>query len=141
MNADLAIGLEATNAWTMSGARIDHHERAPVTVGLDAGRWLDTHQAVIHRSFQVSSVCDQFDLIVKNVGDGLRHVLTILLAAPAHDVEEQDAALAGVHQVFKGGCEKTRQGLPCICQLFHRDFSFLEPARHTMLAAASGPLI
>jgi hypothetical protein len=55
-NADLAIGLESADTWPMPGARIDHHERATGTVDLDAGRWFDAYEAVVHRPFQVPAV-------------------------------------------------------------------------------------
>ncbi len=125
----------------MAGARVDHHEGASGGVDLHASRRRDAHQAVIHRPLEAPSVCYQLDFVIENVRDGLRHMLTILLATPAHDIEKQYAALPGVHQVFKGGCKKTRQRLARICRLFHHDFSFPEPARDTMLALAGGLLI
>ena len=67
MHADLAVGLEAADAGTVSGARIDHDERPARRIDLDAGRRHDPRQAVIDRPFQRAAIDDQLDLVVENV--------------------------------------------------------------------------
>ena len=122
-DADLAVGLEAADARTVAGARVDHDERPAGRVDLDAARRLDAHQSIIHRSLQVAAVGDQLDLIIENMGYGFGHVLAVLLAALAHDVQEQDTALSAVHEVFKSGCKDTRQRVTWNCRLSHHGFS------------------
>ena len=43
-DADFAVGLEAADARTVSGARIDDDERSPRRIDLDAGGRNDPHQ-------------------------------------------------------------------------------------------------
>ena len=92
-DADFAVGLEAADAGTMAGARIDDDEWSLRRINLDAGRRDDTRQTIIDRPFEAAAVHDQLGFELKHVRRGLRHVLTILIAALAHDIPEQDATL------------------------------------------------
>ena len=86
----------------MAGARIDHDERPALEIDLDALRRDDAHQRVVDRLFQLAAVDDQFGGIIQDMRRGLGDVFAILVAALAHDVQEQHAALAGIHHVFDG---------------------------------------
>src|ERR1700743_1795504 len=57
-NADLAVGLEAADARTVTGARIDYDKGAARQIDLDAAGRFHAHQAVIHRPLQVPAVRD-----------------------------------------------------------------------------------
>src|SRR4249919_957212 len=48
-HADLAVGLEAANSRTMTGARIDHDKRTTLVINLDATWWSNTHESIVHR--------------------------------------------------------------------------------------------
>ena len=88
-DADFAIGLEAADAGTVTGARIDNNKGPLRRVDLDACRRNDPHQTIIHRPFEAAAVHDQLGFKLQHVRRGLRHVLAILIAALAHDVPEQ----------------------------------------------------
>lgn len=139
-DADLTIRLKAADAWTVAGTRVDHDKRTPGLINLDTRRRRDSHQAVIDRPLQVPSIRDQLERIVENMRHSYGHMLAILLAAAAHGIQKQDTALTGIHEVFEGGCEKTRQCIARSCRLFCHDCSSLSP-RLTMLAFADGLLI
>jgi hypothetical protein len=100
-DADFAVGLEAANARTVTGARIDNNKGPLRRVDLDTRRRNDTHQTIIHRPFEPPAVHDQLGFELKHVRRGLRHVFAILIAALAHDIPEKDAALPGIDQVFQ----------------------------------------
>ena len=109
-DADLAFGLEAADARTVAGARIDNDERPQCLVDLHARGRLDPRQQVIHRPFERTAVHDEFGIVVEHVRNGFRHVLTILVAALTHHVPEQDAALRGVDRVFKERSKESQRG-------------------------------
>ena len=102
-DADLAVGLEAADAGAVSGARIDDDERPPRRIDLDARRRNDAHEAVVDRPIERAAVDDELDLVVEHMRRGLGQVLAVLVAALAHDVPEQHAALRGIDHVFHGG--------------------------------------
>ncbi len=102
-NADLAVGLEAADARTVSGARIDDDERTARRIDLDALRRHDPHQNVVDRPVQLPAVHHEFHLVVEHVRGGLRQVLAVLIAALAHDVPEQHAALGRIRHVLDRG--------------------------------------
>ena len=108
-HADLAVRLEAADPRAVAGAGIDHHERASLEIDLHSARRSDAHQAIVDRPLQLSAVDDQIDRIVEHMRCGLGQVFAVLDAALAHDIEEQDAALSRVHQIFHGGCKKSGQ--------------------------------
>src|SRR5262249_60980273 len=53
---------------------------------------------------------EEFHFVIEHVWSGLGEVLTILIAAPAHDIPEQHAALRGIDHVFhgRGKCAERR---------------------------------
>jgi hypothetical protein len=61
---------------------------------------------------------------------GLGQMLTVLNAALAHDIEEQDAALCRIHQIFEDGCKKTGHRIARCRQLFGRHAQSLTPVAH-----------
>jgi len=106
-DADLAIGLEAADARSVAGARIDDDEGALQRVDRDSLGRHDAHQLVIDRARQCASVHQHLGFEAEHAGLGLHDVLEVLVAAMAHDVEEQHAALEGVAPVVDG---RTREG-------------------------------
>src|ERR1700761_4640066 len=99
-NSDLAVGLKASDAGTMSGAWIDDDEGSLCLINFDAGRGLDPCKHVIDRPRQRAAVEDEFRLIVQDVRHRLGFVLPKLIAALAHHVPEQHAALRRIDHVF-----------------------------------------
>jgi hypothetical protein len=61
----------------------------------------DADQGIVHRLFQLAAVDDQFRGIAQHMRRSLRHVFPILVAALAHDVQEQHTALSGIHHVLQ----------------------------------------
>ena len=108
-DADLAVGLEAADAGAVPGARIDDDERPQRLVDLDARRRNDAHEQVVDRPLERAAVHDELGLVVEHVRRGFGHVLAVLVAALAHDVPEQDAALRGIDRVFKERSKKTHR--------------------------------
>ena len=99
-DADLAVGLEAADTGSVTGARIDHDERPALQIDFHALGRDDAHQHIVDRLFQLAAVDDQFRGVAQDMRRGLRDVLTVLVAPLAHDVEEQHAALSGIDHVF-----------------------------------------
>jgi hypothetical protein len=99
-DADLAVGLEAADPRAVTGARIDHDERPALLIDLDAFRRDDPHQRIVDRLLQLAAVDDQLRRVTQHMRGRLGHMIPILVAALAHDVEEQHAALPCVDHVF-----------------------------------------
>ncbi len=102
-HADFAVGLEPADAGAVPGARIDDDERPARQIDFDPRRRNDPHQAVIDRPFQRPAVDDQLHLVVEHMRSGLGQVFSILIAALAHDVAEQHAALRRIDHVVHDG--------------------------------------
>ena len=64
-DADLAVRLEAADARTMAGARIDHHKRTARGVDFDAFGRDDANQPIIDRPFERAAVDDKFGRITR----------------------------------------------------------------------------
>ena len=105
-NADFAVCLEAADPGAMPSAWIDDHEGTARQIDLHALRRHHAREAVVHRPRESAAVHHQLYFIVEYVGDGLGHVFAVLLAALAHHVPEQHAALGGVDQVFPCGIRR-----------------------------------
>ena len=106
---DFAVGLEPADAGAVPGARVDDHERPPRRIDLDPRRRNHPHEGVIDRPFERAAVDDELDLVVEHMRGGLGQVFTILIAALAHDVPEQHAALRGIEHVFHGGSKQAER--------------------------------
>jgi hypothetical protein len=105
-DADLAVRLESTDARPMTCPRVDHHERATPVIDLHAAWWRNAHERVVDRSLKHSAVDDQVNRIVEDMRCGLGDVFAVLQSALTHDIEEQDTALPGIHQIFESGCKE-----------------------------------
>lgn len=89
----------------MARTRVDHHERTTRVIDdYPTGR-RDPRQSVIDRALKRSAVGDQIDRIIEDMRCGLGDVLAVLLPALTHDIEEEDATLPGIHQIFESGCK------------------------------------
>ena len=107
-HADFAVRLETANPWPVARARIDHDKRPAPDVDLCSDRRSDAHQRIVHRWVQLSSVIDQFNFIVEDMGCGFQQMFAVLQPAPAHNIQKQHAALSGIDQIFEGGGKKRR---------------------------------
>ncbi len=108
-HADFAIRLEATDAGAVPGARVHHHEGAHLQVGLDPRGRLDAQQLVVDRTGQVAPIHQYLGVEAQHVGLGLLDMLEVLVAALAHDIHEEHAALQGVAPVVAGGTSETER--------------------------------
>ena len=127
-DADLAVGLEAADAGAVTGARIDHDERPALQVDLHALGRDDAHQRVVDRLFQLAAVDDQFGGVAQDMRRRLGDMLAVLVAALAHDVEEQHAALPGIDHVFHGFGDEPRHGAARQLRLSRDITSILPPS-------------
>ena len=101
-DADFAVGLESPNPRAMPGARVDDDERPSRRVDLGARRRNDPHEPVVDGSIKRLAAEDQLHFVVEHIWHGLGQVFAILIAALAHDVPEQNAALRGIDHVLHG---------------------------------------
>ena len=99
-NADFAVGLEAANARTVAGARIDDDKRPQLRIDVDAGGRDDPHKRIVYGPGQLTAVHNQFDLVVEHVRRVFRHVLAILISALAQHIPKQHVALGGIDRVI-----------------------------------------
>ena len=146
-HADLAVGLEAADARAMPGARVDDDERPPRRIELDGRRRHHFHEGVVDRTIKRPAVDEELDLVVEHVRSGLGQVLAVLVAALAHHVPEQHAALRGIHHVLHGGgkhserrkragrCWACLAGRHCRCSLLVRVHLTLSSANMTSPSA------
>src|SRR5262249_45197556 len=99
-NADFAVGLEAADAGAVAGARVDDDEGPARGVEFDSRGRNHSHETVVDRPLERPAIDEQLHLVIEHVWSGLGEVLTILIAAMAHDIPEQHAALRGIDHVF-----------------------------------------
>ena len=109
-HAYLAVRLEPADPGPVTRARVDDHKRTAPEINLYSARGGDPHERIIYRPLEIPSVGDQLDVIVEDMRRGFGEMFAVLNAALAHDIQEKDAALPGIHEVFDGGCKKPRQG-------------------------------
>jgi hypothetical protein len=100
-DADLAVGLEASNTRAVSGPRVNDDERAAGLVNPDALWWDDPRQEVIDGTLERAAVQDQFRTIAEDVRHGLGDVFVVLIATLSHHVCEKHSALRGVGHIFQ----------------------------------------
>jgi hypothetical protein len=81
-------------------ARVDDHEGPLALVDHGPLGRVDLDDAVVHGPGQGPAVQDQLMVELQHVGDRLRHVLQILIAAPAHHVPVKHRPLPGVDTNF-----------------------------------------
>ena len=114
-DADLAVGLEPADR-PMAGTRVDDDERPLLLIDDDAGRRGDADQPIVRRPRQLATVHHELALEVEHMRCLLGHMLMVLIAALAQDVEEQDAALPRVHSVVEAsgpGCMLAATDVSC----------------------------
>src|SRR6267142_4224315 len=108
-HTDLAVGLEAADSRPVTRTRINHHERTALVINLYATWRSNAYQRVVDWSLKSSAVDDQFNFIVEDMRRGFGDMFAVLQSALAHDIEEQNAALPGIYQIFEGGCKEPGQ--------------------------------
>ena len=117
-HADFTVGLEATDARAMPGARIDHHEGAFLRIDRHVAGRLDTNQQVICRPFESTGVEDQFGVKVQYMGHRLSLLHLLLLAALTHQIPIQDGALHGIEHVLAGRPPGFHGGIDAVDHVF-----------------------
>jgi hypothetical protein len=118
-DTDLAVWLEASYARAMPGSRVNDNEGPLLRVNRNISRGLDTHENIICRPRELAAIHLNAKFKLQDVWRGLRNVFTILLAAPAKDIQEKDAALARISPVTQCMDAKRKKigGRDCICLL------------------------
>jgi hypothetical protein len=101
-HADLAVRLETADSWPVARTGIDHDERTAPDIDLHSARRSDAHQPIVDRPLQLSAIDDQIDGIIEDMRRGFSQMFAVLNTALAHNIEEQDAALPGIHQILEG---------------------------------------
>src|SRR5262245_5135527 len=101
-HADFAVGLEPANPGAMPGARVDDDERPARGVEFDSRGRNHSHETVVDRPIKRFATEDQLHVVVEYVWNRLGEVFAILIAALAHDIPEQHAALRGIDHIFHG---------------------------------------
>ena len=107
--ADLAIGFKTAYPRTVASAGIDHNERSPFRIDFDPGWWNNACERVIHGPIKLATVDKKLNLIVEHMRSSFREMVAILIAALAHHVPKQDAALGGIDHVLDGGAEHSER--------------------------------
>ena len=72
---------------------------------------------------------------------GFGDVFAVLVAALAHDIEEQDAALPGIHQIFDRFGNEPGHLAAGECRIFSHDVPSPKQAGGTLRIAVARPLI
>ncbi len=100
-DADFAIGLEAANAGSVSGARVHDNEGAASRIYRGPGRRNDPHEYIIDGARERATIGDEFGLIFEHMRNRLGEVFAILISALTHHVQIQHAAFGGVDPIVK----------------------------------------
>ena len=100
-DTDLARLLEAADTGAMTGAGIDNDKRTLGRVDLASVFWQNAQERIVNRTLQVASV--QHRLVIKDQNRRLATAMVLErnVAALAHHVPEQNAALTGVNPVVQ----------------------------------------
>ena len=110
-------------------------------IDLDALGRNDAHQRVVDRLLQLAAVDDEFGGIAQHMRRGLGDMLAVLVAALAHDVEEQHAALPGIDHIFHGVGDEPDIGPPGSCGLSRDIVSILPTSRRIEGGSVGAALI
>ena len=94
----------------MAGARIDDDKGPTRRIDFDVLRRDDANQGIVHGPLECAAVEDKLYAILEHMRGGLGQVLAVLIAALAHDIPEQDAALRRVDHVFHGWRKQAEHG-------------------------------
>ena len=108
-HANLALGLEACDAWSVTCARIHNHEWAFDRIDGHGLGWDDAREDVIDRSLELTAIQNHLGLHAQDVWCLFAHMALILVAALAHDVSRQYATLPGVNGIFHRRIDHGRQ--------------------------------
>ncbi len=104
-HAYFAIRLEAADAWSVSGARIDDDERPGLRVDLHVFGRIDADEHVIDRPFEGAAIGDHFERIIENVRCKLGAMVAVLITALPQRVPKQDLPLDEIGCVLDSGAE------------------------------------
>ena len=99
-NAYLAVSLESTDSRAVTSTGIDYDERPPLDIYLYVVWRNNADQRIVDGFDQFSTIDDQFGSVLQYMRRCLCDVLTILIAALAHDVQEQHTPLPRIDHVF-----------------------------------------
>ena len=105
-DADLAVGLEASDSGAVAGARIDDHIGALPIEHLHAFRRQDPQQEIVDGPSQTASVENDFRIIDEHGRRARGLVLLVVVGALPEDVERQHPALRRVDGVDERVVEK-----------------------------------
>src|SRR5262249_51995087 len=108
-HADFAVGLEAADAWAVSGTRVYNDEGPPRRIDLNTLRRNDPNEGIVDGPIECAAVRNEVNPIVKNMRGSLGQVLAILVATLTHDVPEQDAALRRVGHVLSDWSKQAKR--------------------------------
>jgi hypothetical protein len=67
---------------------------------------MNPHQGIIYRFIQLAAVDDQLGSVLQDMRRRLRNMFPVLIASSTQNVQEQDTALARIHHVLYGRCDK-----------------------------------
>jgi hypothetical protein len=101
-DTDLGVFLEAADAGTVAGPRVDDDVGPELVVDLDAPRRHDAHERVIDRALERAAICQHFVLVCEHRRLARFLVLDEVVAALAQRVPEQRRALREVDRVLPG---------------------------------------
>ena len=102
-DTDLAVGLEATDTRAMPGARVDHHEGACQFIGLYTLGRVHAQKLIVDGARQGLAFHHDVGIEAKYGGAGLLDMFEVFVAALAHDIPVEDAALDAVTPVVGRG--------------------------------------
>jgi hypothetical protein len=100
--SDFAVRLEAADAWSVTGARIDDYERPLSVIDVCSGGRLDTDETIVDWPQQLPPVHDKITVELENMRHSFRRMLPVPLASLPQDVKEQYPPLCGVNHIGAG---------------------------------------
>ena len=118
--ADLAVRLEAADAWPLAGPRVHHHDRPLARVGRDS-RWRhDARERVVDRPWQRPAAHQHFMIEAQHGRHRPRCNLDLFVATLPQQIEKENAALERIdhvlrparHQIAGSRCGSLRKSEP-----------------------------